>query len=410
MENPGEPWPRPALFTETLSCPCKSGCPRHRSPSAGKALAPSQARESTGNRAAATEMGSQRGRALPSFQRPGPTCSVLPSLPPAETSRDTAETLHRGEKKARCSLFFFFSLPRSLQCNSQGAGGTGGHQVWKTLVAGQERGDPNAPSCPGLRFWGSGPFPQGPNTGREAGIPQPASQHLPGTEGRGRGAHRPPPSGSRPPPSSGSRPAAPADGTCARCPRLRRAYRCAEGPVTAPRRWRVAMAYSTCCRVAMVSCLVLCVSLLLPRTFLSRGGGRQEPGAAPLAAPAPPEGKRPPRAPPPAAAAPLRRGQVAPRRQSRPVPRPVPVRRGPCFGCCSGAERKMRAVAPRWARAGPSPPARWAAGRAGPGPLGSPALGALRPRGCCCPRPGRVWAVLGCTARLEGALPPGMKT
>ncbi|XP_065696042.1 protein RIC-3 isoform X1 [Patagioenas fasciata] len=51
------------------------------------------------------------------------------------------------------------------------------------------------------------------------------------------------------------------------------------------------MAYSTCCRVAAVSCLVLCVSLLLPRTFLSRGGGRQEPGAAPLAAPAPPEGK-----------------------------------------------------------------------------------------------------------------------
>ncbi|XP_075611244.1 protein RIC-3 isoform X2 [Balearica regulorum gibbericeps] len=60
------------------------------------------------------------------------------------------------------------------------------------------------------------------------------------------------------------------------------------------------MAYSTCCRVAMVSCLVLCVSLLLPRTFLSRGGGRQEPGAAPLAAPAPPEGKLgrfPPRMP-----------------------------------------------------------------------------------------------------------------
>ncbi|XP_064921362.1 protein RIC-3 isoform X1 [Columba livia] len=51
------------------------------------------------------------------------------------------------------------------------------------------------------------------------------------------------------------------------------------------------MPYSTCCRVAAVSCLVLCVSLLLPRTFLSRGGGRQEPGAAPLAAPAPPEGK-----------------------------------------------------------------------------------------------------------------------
>ncbi|XP_042738045.1 protein RIC-3 isoform X1 [Lagopus leucura] len=52
------------------------------------------------------------------------------------------------------------------------------------------------------------------------------------------------------------------------------------------------MAPSTCRRVAAVSCLVLCVSLLLPRTFLSRGGGgRQEPGAAPLAAPAPPEGK-----------------------------------------------------------------------------------------------------------------------
>lgn len=150
----------------------------------------------------------------------------------------------------------------------------------------------------------------------------------------------------RPPPQVPAQPRR-LDGTCARCPRLRRAYRCAEGPVTAPRRRRVAMAYSTCCRVAMVSCLVLCVSLLLPRTFLSRGGGRQEPGAAPLAAPAPPEGKRPPRAPPPAAAAPLRRGQVAPRRQSRPVPRPVPVRRGPCFGCCSGAERKMRAVAPR---------------------------------------------------------------
>lgn len=67
-----------------------------------------------------------------------------------------------------------------------------------------------------------------------------------------------------------------------------------------------AMAPSTCRRVAAVSCLVLCVSLLLPRTFLSRGGGgRQEPGAAPLAAPAPPEGKRPP----PAA---LRRSRAAP--------------------------------------------------------------------------------------------------
>ncbi|XP_062433805.1 protein RIC-3 isoform X2 [Rhea pennata] len=51
------------------------------------------------------------------------------------------------------------------------------------------------------------------------------------------------------------------------------------------------MAFSTFRKVAMVSCLVLCVSVLLPRTFLSRGGGRQEPGAAPLAASAPPEGK-----------------------------------------------------------------------------------------------------------------------
>ncbi|XP_075784128.1 protein RIC-3 isoform X2 [Pelodiscus sinensis] len=39
------------------------------------------------------------------------------------------------------------------------------------------------------------------------------------------------------------------------------------------------MAYPTVRKVAMVSCLVLCVSLLLPRTFLSRGG-RQEPGSA----------------------------------------------------------------------------------------------------------------------------------
>ncbi|XP_027507136.1 protein RIC-3 isoform X1 [Corapipo altera] len=51
------------------------------------------------------------------------------------------------------------------------------------------------------------------------------------------------------------------------------------------------MAGWTCCRVAAVSCLVLCLSLLLPRTFLPRGGGRQEPGAAPHAAPAPPDGK-----------------------------------------------------------------------------------------------------------------------
>ncbi|XP_053924474.1 protein RIC-3 isoform X1 [Cuculus canorus] len=48
------------------------------------------------------------------------------------------------------------------------------------------------------------------------------------------------------------------------------------------------MAVARCCRVAALSCLVLCVSLLLPRTFLSRGGGKHEPGAAP---PPPPEGK-----------------------------------------------------------------------------------------------------------------------
>nr|XP_047925896.1 protein RIC-3 [Anser cygnoides] len=45
------------------------------------------------------------------------------------------------------------------------------------------------------------------------------------------------------------------------------------------------MAPSACGRVAAVSCLVLCASLLLPRAFVSRGGGRTEPGAAP------PEGK-----------------------------------------------------------------------------------------------------------------------
>lgn len=51
-----------------------------------------------------------------------------------------------------------------------------------------------------------------------------------------------------------------------------------------------AMAPSACGRVAAVSCLVLCASLLLPRAFVSRGGGRTEPGAAP------PEGKSPLRA------------------------------------------------------------------------------------------------------------------
>uniref|UniRef100_A0A8C7EFH3 Resistance to inhibitors of cholinesterase protein 3 N-terminal domain-containing protein n=1 Tax=Nothoprocta perdicaria TaxID=30464 RepID=A0A8C7EFH3_NOTPE len=38
------------------------------------------------------------------------------------------------------------------------------------------------------------------------------------------------------------------------------------------------MAYSAFGKVAAVSCLVLCVSLLLPRAFLPRGGGRPEPG------------------------------------------------------------------------------------------------------------------------------------
>ncbi|XP_074853810.1 protein RIC-3 isoform X2 [Carettochelys insculpta] len=47
------------------------------------------------------------------------------------------------------------------------------------------------------------------------------------------------------------------------------------------------MAYPTVRKVAMVSCLVLCVSLLLPRTFLSRSG-RREPGSIPAA---PPEAK-----------------------------------------------------------------------------------------------------------------------
>lgn len=49
---------------------------------------------------------------------------------------------------------------------------------------------------------------------------------------------------------------------------------------------RAAMAYSTVQRVALASGLVLAVSLLLPKAFLSRGK-RQEPPAAP-------EGKRRP--------------------------------------------------------------------------------------------------------------------
>ncbi|XP_042640453.1 protein RIC-3 isoform X2 [Tyto alba] len=45
------------------------------------------------------------------------------------------------------------------------------------------------------------------------------------------------------------------------------------------------MASAACRRLAAASCLVLGVSLLLPRALLPRGGGRQEPAAAP------PEGK-----------------------------------------------------------------------------------------------------------------------
>lgn len=201
MENPGEPWPRPALFTETLSCPCKSGCPRHRSPSAGKALAPSQARESTGNRAAATEMGSQRGRALPSFQRPGPTCSVLPSLPPAETSRDTAETLHRGEKKARCSLFFFFPLPRSLQCNSQGAGVDGGTPSLENTCGGTGTRGSKCPLLPWPAFLRlravSTTTQHRPGSGHPTARFSTPSQHR----GPGPGPGRPPPASLRFPPA-----------------------------------------------------------------------------------------------------------------------------------------------------------------------------------------------------------------
>uniref|UniRef100_A0A8D0HKF7 RIC3 acetylcholine receptor chaperone n=1 Tax=Sphenodon punctatus TaxID=8508 RepID=A0A8D0HKF7_SPHPU len=52
------------------------------------------------------------------------------------------------------------------------------------------------------------------------------------------------------------------------------------------------MAYMTFRKVAMASCVVLCVSLLLPKTFLSRGG-RQEPGAALPTPSVAPEGKSP---------------------------------------------------------------------------------------------------------------------
>lgn len=68
--------------------------------------------------------------------------------------------------------------------------------------------------------------------------------------------------------------------------------RAANGACAEPRgRLRAAMAPAAGCgRVAAVSCLVLCASLLLPRALLPRGGGRTEPGAAP------PDGKSPRRA------------------------------------------------------------------------------------------------------------------
>lgn len=68
--------------------------------------------------------------------------------------------------------------------------------------------------------------------------------------------------------------------------------RAANGACAEPRgRLRAAMAPAAGCgRVAAVSCLVLCASLLLPRALLPRGGGRTEPGAAP------PDGKSPLRA------------------------------------------------------------------------------------------------------------------
>ncbi|XP_061466304.1 protein RIC-3 isoform X2 [Rhineura floridana] len=52
------------------------------------------------------------------------------------------------------------------------------------------------------------------------------------------------------------------------------------------------MAYSTFRKVALASCLVLCVSLLLPKVFLSRGWRQPEPrAAASPTLPATPEGK-----------------------------------------------------------------------------------------------------------------------
>lgn len=56
------------------------------------------------------------------------------------------------KKRHGVAYFFFFPSQEVCSATVKGRGGTGGHQVWKTLVAGQERGDPNAPSCPGLRF------------------------------------------------------------------------------------------------------------------------------------------------------------------------------------------------------------------------------------------------------------------
>lgn len=210
MENPGEPWPRPALFTETLSCPCKSGCPRHRSPSAGKALAPSQARESTGNRAAATEMGSQRGRALPSFQRPGPTCSVLPSLPPAETSRDTAETLHRGEKKARCSFFFFPPKKFAVQ-QSRGGGGRGDTKSGKHLWRDRNEGIQMPPPALACVFEAQGRFHKDPTPAGKRASHSPLLNTFPAQRARaGAGAGAPtarlPQAPARPPPQVPAQP------------------------------------------------------------------------------------------------------------------------------------------------------------------------------------------------------------
>lgn len=68
-------------------------------------------------------------------------------------------------------------------------------------------------------------------------------------------------------------------------PQARR-FRFRFGPASVPEVGRAAMAYSTVQRVALASGLVLAVSLLLPKAFLSRGK-RQEPPPAP-------EGKRRP--------------------------------------------------------------------------------------------------------------------